>query len=321
MKKLDELQIIDLISRALGISKKRTLWNDDVATVPLGNRVLAFKCDMLVQSTDVPRQMRMWQIARKSVVSCLSDLACKGVKPLATLVSLAIPRHFTSKDVADLAKGFRIAEREFDVNIIGGDTNEGKELVIDCCMVGLAEHIVKRSGARIGDLIVTSGPFGYSASGLKILTRKVMINKKFKMKVVKTVLLPKPRLEFGMLLARYATSSMDSSDGLAITLHELCRQSKKKFAIRELPATSDVKEFARNNHRNLNELVLHGGEEYEIVATIPKHHLAIVRRLAKKAGCRLFVIGIVERGKGVFMIEGGKRIKIEKRGWTHLART
>ena len=321
MKRLDELQIIDLISRTLGISRKRTLWNDDVATVQLGNRILAFKCDMLVQSTDVPSQMRVWQIARKSVVSCLSDMACKGVKPLATLVSLAIPRHFTSEDIVDLTKGFRIAEREFDVNIIGGDTNEGKELVIDCCMIGLADRIVRRSGARIGDLIVTSGPFGYSASGLKILTRKVMTNKKFKKKAVMTVILPKPRLEFGMLLARYATSSMDSSDGLAITLHELCRQSKKKFVVSKLPATSDVKAFARNNHANFNELVLHGGEEYEIVATIPKHHLASVRRFAKKARCRLFLIGRVERGKGVFMIEEGKRIKIQKRGWTHLSRT
>ena len=320
MKRLSELQIIDLIATTLGISKKRTLWNDDVATVPLGNKILAFKCDMLVQSTDAPRPMRLWQIARKSIVSSLSDLACKGVKPLATLVSLAIPKHFTDKDIAQLANGFKIAEREFSVNIIGGDTNEGKELVIDCCMVGLSDHIVKRSGAKNSDLIVTSGPFGYSASGLKMLTKKAKASASFKETAVKAVLMPKPRLEFGPLLARYATSSMDSSDGLAVTLHELSKQSKKRFIVNELPATSDIKKFAKRNRYSFNELVLHGGEEYEIVATIPKRHLKKVRRLAKKALCRLRVIGMVEKGKGVFMVEKGKRIKIEKRGWEHLVR-
>lgn len=321
MKMLSETQIIDLISKALGISKKRTLWNDDVATIPFGGKTLAFKCDMLIQSTDAPRQMRLWQMARKSIVSSLSDLACKGVKPLATLVSLAIPKNFTSKEIADLANGFRIAERELGVNIIGGDTNEGSELVIDCCMIGLSERIVKRSGAKNGDLIVTSGSFGYSASGLKILTKNARARTNFKNKASKAVLMPKPRLKFGLLLAKYATSSMDSSDGLAITLHELSRQSKKRFVVDKLPTTNEVREFAKRNRYDYKKLVLYGGEEYEIVATVPKYRLARVKRLARNVGCRLFVIGRVEKGRGVFMIERGRRSRIEKRGWEHLATT
>ncbi len=309
------------MSRALGIRKKRTVWNDDVATIPFGNKFLVFKCDMLVQSTDAPRQMSLPQIARKSVVSSLSDLACKGVRPIATLVSLAIPKHFTEKDVIALANGFKIAEREFNVNIIGGDTNEGKELVVDCCMIGISDRIVKRSGAKNGEVIVTSGRFGYSASGLKILTKKVKTSKNFRSKAVRTVLMPKPRLQFGQLLAKYATSSMDSSDGLAVTLHELSRQSKKRFSVNQLPSTSDVKEFAKRNRYSYNELVLHGGEEYEIVATIPKRHLTKVKNLARKTRCKLFVIGNVEKGRGVFMTGTGKRIKIEDRGWEHLSKT
>ncbi|HLE34870.1 MAG TPA: AIR synthase-related protein, partial [Nitrososphaerales archaeon] len=206
-------------------------------------------------------------------------------------------------------------------NIIGGDTNEGMELVIDCCMVGLSHHIVKRSGAKNGDLMVTSGPFGYSASGLKILIEKAKAGKKFRKKAIQAVLMPKSRSEFGLLLAKYATSSMDSSDGLAITLHELSKQSKKRFVVNELPATREIREFAQLNRYNLNELVLHGGEEYEIVATIPKRHLVKVKNLARKTRCKLFVLGTVEEGSGVFLIEEGQRIKIEKRGWEHLARS
>jgi thiamine-monophosphate kinase len=309
------------MSRALGIRRKRTVWNDDVATTRFGNKLLVFKCDMLVQSTDVPKQMSLSQIARKSIVSSLSDLACKGVRPLATLVSLAIPRNFTAKNIVALTNGFRAAEREFNVNIIGGDTNEGKELVIDCSMIGLSDRIVKRSGAKNGDLIVASGPFGYSASGLKILIKNAKAGNKFRNKAIQAVLMPKSRLEFGLSLAKYATSSMDSSDGLAITLHELSKQSKEKFVVNDLPANREIREFARLNRYNFSELVLHGGEEYEIVATIPKRHLTKVKNLARKTKCKLFVIGTVEKGTGVFMLEKGRKIKIEKRGWEHLARS
>ena len=187
-------------------------------------------------------------------------------------------------------------------------------------MVGISDNIVKRSGARNGDLIVTSGAFGYSASGLKILTGKAKADKKFRNEAMRAVLMPKPRLDLGLSLARYATSSMDSSDGLAFTLHELSKQSRKRFIVNELPTTAEIGEFAKRNRYNFNELVLHGGEEYEIVATIPKRHLSKVKSLARKTKRRLFVIGKVERGSGIFIVANGKRTKIEKRGWEHLAR-
>jgi thiamine-monophosphate kinase len=114
---------------------------------------------------------------------------------------------------------------------------------------------------------------------------------------------------------------MDSSDGLALTLHELSKQSGKRFIVNHLPSTEEIKEFAKRNRYSLNELVLHGGEEYEIVGTISGRHLTKVMNIARKTGCKLFVLGRVGRGSGVFMIEKGKWIKIENRGWEHLSRT
>lgn len=312
--KLTERQVIDHITKTLSIKRKRTAWNDDISTVKLGNRILAFKCDMFVRSTDAPKQMKIWQMARKSVVSCVSDFACKGVKPLASLISLGIPRNFTKKDVGELAKGFRRAEGEFNINIIGGDTNESNDLVIDCCMIGVTRKMVKRSGARNGDLIITSGPFGYSSVGLKIL-----LNKKSQFEKAKNaVLMPKTRLQFGLGLAKYATSAMDSSDGLAVTLYELSEQSKKKFVIEKLPTTYEVRKFAKKNRLGIDKLVFQGGEEYEIVATIPKRNLKKVLVLAKYSKCKLYVIGHVERGKGVYIKYNKKLEKLEKRGWEHL---
>lgn len=318
MKKLGERQVIELLYKVLSMRSKNILLDDDVSTVKVSNLILALKCDMFVRSTDAPKQMKLWQMARKSIVSCVSDFACKGVKPLASLISIGMPRGFTQKDVKELAMGFKRAEREFHVNIIGGDTNESKDLVIDCCMLGHANNIVKRSGAKIDDIIIATGPFGYSSSGLKILLENARAKERFSKKAKKAVLMPMGRLQFGLKLAKYATSAMDSSDGLAVTLHELSRHSGKRFVIDNMPTTDEVREFATKNGYDVRDLAMHGGEEYEIIATIPSHSLGKVQMLAKNNDCKLFVIGKVQRGSDVFMKDGDKLVKIARRGWEHL---
>jgi len=330
---LGERDIIKIITSRLSKYKGKSISRlyDDVDLVRLGDLSVALKCDMLVQSTDVPKQMRLWQVARKSIVACVSDMASKGIKPLYALISLALPSSISKKDVYSLAYGFKRAEKEFGIKIVGGDTNEGKELVIDCCMIGLcskckdgnnnnSSSYVKRYGAKHGDAIIVSGPFGYTKAGLLLLMHedRLKASRRFKSIAVNRVLLPEPRLKFGLALARYATSSMDSSDGLALTLHTMSRLSRKRFIIERLPTTKDVIRFAVDNMLDLKDLVLHAGEEYEIVATVRADMLDKVLRLARDNGCNAIVIGKVEYGSGVFLKEGDKLVEIEERGWEHL---
>ncbi len=327
---LGERDIIKIITSRLSKYKGKSIYRlyDDVDLVRLGDLSVALKCDMLVQSTDVPKQMRLWQVARKSIVACVSDMASKGIKPLYALISLALPSSISKKDVYSLAYGFKRAEKEFGIKIVGGDTNEGKELVIDCCMIGLCSKgkygssccYVKRYGAKHGDAIIVSGPFGYTKAGLLLLMHedRFKASRRFKSMAVNSVLLPEPRLKFGLALARYATSSMDSSDGLALTLHTMSRLSNKRFIIEGLPTTKDVKRFAEDNMLDLKDLVLHAGEEYEIVATVRADMVDKVLRLARDNGCNAIAIGKVEYGSGVFLKEGDKLVEIEERGWEHL---
>src|SRR5713226_5444105 len=141
---MNEIEIIELFAKKLGLEE---LSLDDVAVVNLGGKYnskssdredIVFKCDMLVQSTDVPPQMRPWQIARKSLVSCVSDMVAKGIRPYVAMISIGIPRGYPTDAIWDLADGFKIASKEFGVKIVGGDTNECKEVVIDCSMIGIA---------------------------------------------------------------------------------------------------------------------------------------------------------------------------------------
>jgi len=308
MTKLDEKEIIRIFADRLGIGDL-----DDVALI---GKNIVFKADMLVASTDVPPGMDAWQVARKSIVSCASDLASKGVKPHAAMISLGLPQNCTRPYIEGLARGFAGASKEFGVKIVGGDTNEANGIVIDCSMVGFAADgkIPSRKGARPGDLVVVSGRFGLPPAGLAILMRNAIAAGAFRKQAADSVFVPRPRQRFGIALAKYFSSSIDSSDGLAISLYELAGQSKVNMVIEDVPIAEGVEQFARENGLEPNDLVFYGGEEYEIVATIPKVKLKQAQAAAKKAKVDLYVIGRVQRGSGDVFVN--KKL-LENRGYVH----
>jgi thiamine-monophosphate kinase len=309
MTKLDEKEIINILADKLGITDL-----DDVAL--LGKNIV-FKTDMLVASTDVPPGMEAWQVARKSIVSCVSDLAAKGVKPHAAMISLGLPRNCTRPYVEGLARGFAGASKEFRVKIVGGDTNEAYGLVIDCSMIGFAtsSKLPTRKGARPGDVIVVSGMFGLPPAGLAILMRNATATGTLRKQASESVHVPAPRQRFGLTLARYFSSSIDSSDGLAVSLYELAGQSKVDIEVDNIPIANGIEKFARENGLDSHELVFHGGEEYEIIATIPKAKLDQAEVAARKAGLHLHIIGRVRTGAGNVFV--GKKL-LENKGYVHL---
>src|SRR3989304_2166941 len=134
---------------------------------------------------------KLFQFFRKSVVACVSDFASKGVKPLYGMISITIPKKFSKLKITDLAIGLGKAAKEFDLRFIGGDTNEGKELVLQVSLFGSAKKIVARKGAKTNDVIVTTGPFGYSLAGLKILLNKKKATLEFSKKNKKKFILTK----------------------------------------------------------------------------------------------------------------------------------
>lgn len=293
---------------------------DDVAVVPLGRGKLVVKVDMLVESTDVPPGMGYREAARKAVAMCVSDFAAKGARPDSFMTSIGLRRGVTEDEVKELALGFRDAEREWGVHLIGGDTNEAKELVIDCAMVGFARRLVRRKGASAGDALVVTGPFGYQPAGLKILTKGATADPKFAAKAKLSVLKPDPCLEVGLALGPYLTSGMDSSDGLARSLHTLARESRVGFAITNLPVAEGVEVFAWANGLDAKALVLEGGEEYVIVGTVKESKMVEADRAVRKAGGRLLKIGKATGKTGVVELRSKGRVRtVRDAGWTHLS--
>ena len=318
MSKLSEKKIIELFQNRLG---NTNFVPEDVESFKIGKKRLVAKVDTLVESTDVPPGMKLEDVARKSIVSCVSDFAAKGVKPIFGIVSLTIPKRLSRSNIESLAKGFQRATGEFKLKILGGDTNEGKELVINFSLFGISEKIVNRKGAKTNHVIITSGPFGYSGAGLSILLKNKKCSKKFGAKAKSAVFKPKCRLMFGLNNKNYFSSSMDSSDGLSTTLNEMSSQSKKKFVVTRMPSENDVFDFASSNGLNTNDLIFNSGEEYEIVATASTSNLPRIKKYAKKHRIKLYEIGYVTKGSGVFYKKDGKLIRIKDKGWQHLQKS
>ncbi len=283
---LDERQTIDLTWKILrDDGRGRDPFSDDVSWLKNRNkRLVVFKSDMLVSSTDSPSSMTPEQIGAKAIVSCVSDFAAKGVKPLACSLSIALPRGRSNKEfVSRMAKGFGLAEKKYGVRIAGGDTGESRsEIVIDCAMLGFADRIIERRGAKVGDLLGTTGRFGLESSGLSLLLykgKRKVSSKTFKSRAIKSVLEPKARLVQGLRICRYTSSSIDSSDGLALSLYYLAEASGLDLKVDRIPIAPGVEQFALQNSLSAEDLALFGGEEYELVFTFPRKYEKEMKKL------------------------------------------
>jgi len=319
---LGERKIIDMILKRLEQMPHMPIpFGDDASAIDLGNgRLAVIKTDMLVGKTDVPPEMSMRQAARKAVIMNISDLAAKGVKTTALLVSLGIPKELTGKDIEQIGEGLNAGAREYDAYILGGDTNEAPDLIISCSAFGVAEKssLMLRSGAKPGDIVAITGEFGKTAAGLRILLKSKSPPAHLTKKLVESVLTPKARLSEGLALAQTGavTASIDSSDGLAWSLRELSVASNVGFTIDCLPIAEEAEELAKLYSIDRTELCLYGGEEYELVLTIKSD---LFEKVSKKV--HLIPIGHATAEKTLVLKMHRKTTPIEARGWEHFKTT
>ena len=321
--KLGERKIIEIIQNRLDLMPRMPVpFGDDVAAFEIGSGdLVVLKTDMLVGKTDVPRGMSVWQAARKAIVMNVSDFAAKGVKPIALLVSLGLPRNSTEKDVEEIGAGLNAGAREYDAYVIGGDTGEASDLIISVSLFGMAQKgkLMLRSGARPGDLLAVTGPFGKPSAGLKILVDGREARDDIRNALVESVLMPHARLREGLALAHTGavSAAIDSSDGLAWSLHEIARASKVGMTVEALPTSREAEKFAIVDKLDPVELTLYGGEEYELVLTVRPRLWGKAEKAVERAGGTLVKIGKVTAKESILFERRGRQVEVEPRGYEH----
>ncbi|TRO60073.1 thiamine-monophosphate kinase, partial [Candidatus Bathyarchaeota archaeon] len=197
---------------------------DDASALSLGDgRALVVNTDMLVWSTDVPAGMTPFQAARKAVVMNVSDLAAKGVQPLAFMPSIAIPSTYNPDDVEEMAKGFEAGSHQYGAYVVGGDTNEASEVIISGLALGITpeKSIMKRQGGmKPGHKVAVTGRFGLTTAGFKHLLEGVDLLPPVKQAALESIYMPNARVKEGLVLVKTGavTGCLDSSDGLSLSL-------------------------------------------------------------------------------------------------------
>jgi thiamine-monophosphate kinase len=273
---------------------------DDCAVIRISKeKYLLVTIDMLLEDVDFRlKDATPYQIGWKSLACGLSDIAAMGGVAGYAVVSLGLPRKLSVEFVDELYRGIKALAKRFNVEIVGGDTNSSKALVMDVAVLGFVEpsKLALRSGAKPGDIICVSGSLGGSYKSKRHLTFT-------------------PRLkEARCLVSNFRINSMiDISDGLSTDLNHIARESGAGACIYEelIPVSKDAKGISAA----LNE-----GEDFELLFTMP---LREARRFAGKELCansvKITQIGeILDRRAGVKMIgRDGKVRDLRPKGFSH----
>ncbi len=205
-------------------------------------------------------------------------------------------------DVTRLYRGLMAACRPYGVSLIGGDTSASRHgLFLSVTLTGYVapKRILRRDGARIGDIVYVTGTLGDSLAGLQIL--KTRPRKGISRRDIRYLITrhhrPTPRVQVGeFLVARgLATAAIDVSDGLSGDLVHLCEQSAVgvHIAASALPLSRACRAYAVATKTNPIQLALRGGEDYELLFTVPATRRDALERLRRHAGCRLTPIGVI----------------------------
>lgn len=301
---------------------------DDAALVEVADRVLALTVDLLVDGVHFETsRVAPRDLGYKAVMVNVSDIAAMGGSPRFALVGLALADGVGAPWVVELYGGMREAATEHAMSLVGGDTTRADRTTLSVTVLGetAAGWAVTRSGARPGDRIVVTGSLGASAGGLRLSMEPPQtighaLGTTWARELLDAHHRPVARVGEGQLLARSgATAMMDVSDGLALDLSRICRESGVGAAV-DLPAVpiaSGLVELRDVLGTDPVELALGGGEDYELLATLPVEAVQpTIAAMREALGTPLTDIGHVRGEPGMVLVdEDGAERPFEPVGW------
>jgi thiamine-monophosphate kinase len=299
-----EFELIARYFRPLAAGREGALGlADDAALIdiPAGRR-LVVTADALVAGVHFFPEDPPGLISRKMLRQNLSDLAAMGAAPLAYVMTCCFPATIDEAWLAGFAAGLAADQREFDIALMGGDTTATPgPLTLSLTAFGtvVTGRELRRSTARAGDLVAVSGTIGDAALGLAVIRGRIPAGEGTSA-LVERQRLPQPRLALGQRLVGLATACMDVSDGLAGDLAHICEASGLGAVVEaaRVPLSPPARKILAQDPQWLTT-VLTGGEDYELLFTLPP------ARESELAGLPVTVIGRMEAGSGVKVLDGG----------------
>ncbi len=303
--------------------------SDDSALIDLGDEYLVVTSDLLLESSHLPPAMSPKEKGMKVVTVNVSDLAAMGAEPFGFILSLGLPKDLPLEEFDEIMEGVFQACHDYDLGLMGGDTNQSDELILSGTCLGTVNknNVLMKDGARPGDVVAVTGPLGVAAAGFEFLLSPPSINENLKKTlnsstlelIKKHTLKPHARLKEGVFLAKtgFVTSATDITDGLASEVDELLEASEKGVGItlyeKMIPFNPETNEVASALNKDPLDFALYYGEDFELLLTIQE---AAFNQL--KDDFKLHQVGVVtSSGKMEIVNKSGKTNILDAKGYQH----
>src|SRR5438876_2633793 len=303
---------------------------DDAAVLDIGcDELLVATCDAQVEDTHFRlRNTNPHDIERRALAVNLSDIAAMGARPRFALISLLVPPTLDVAVLDGIYAGLREEAAQFDVALVGGNIARNAErLIIDITLLGtgMRNRLLRRDSAKPGEVVMVTGSLGSAAAGLLVSEDEQLAAKiapESLVGVLAAQRTPTPRVAAGQWLAQHGvTTGIDVSDGLAADISHICEASSVGVQIEAeaLPIQPEVARIAALAGREPQDLALFGGEDYELVFTVPAGHAEmLVRELFVATGVSATAIGTICMGSAITLFREGKPSPLPSTGWDHL---
>ena len=260
-------------------------------------------------------------VIKKILRSSISDLICKGVKPKYYFISgSGNKKTFSKKNLEIISKSLRTEQKKYSIHLSGGDTVFSKKLSFTITSVGFSNKIVFRNKAKLNDDIYVTGNLGDSFIGLKVLQKKIKLNKDlmtyFKSKYFHPVLYK--NITDKLLL--FANTSIDVSDGLISDLEKMINKQKLsyKLYLEKIPISKNLKKLVNLNIIDKTSAIS-SGDDYQILFTASPSKSRIISKTSKSLGIKISKIGKIctHNRRSQIIDEKNKKIALKNKGYFH----
>ena len=335
LSSLGEFGLIDYLTKGIELKHKSSVYGigDDAAVLDAGEKKVLVSTDLLTEGVHFDLTfMPLKHLGYKAAVVNFSDIVAMNAMPSQITVSLGISNRFSVEAVAELYSGIKLACKNYNVDLIGGDTTSTNAgMVISITAIGFAnkKEIVYRKGAKDHNLVCVTGDLGAAYAGLMILGReKTVFKANPEMQpelsgndyVLERHLKPEARVDILKVLADLGvkpTAMIDISDGLASEIKHICKQSDVGATLYEdkIPIDQTTWDTARSFNMDPTTYAMNGGDDYELLFTIEADDYEKIKNLAD-----ISVIGhITDASAGVNLIsKNNVSAPIEAQGWDGL---
>lgn len=318
---LDENNIYKLLNKSF-VKKNKSFVNtigDDAAIWKFGKKQIAISCDSQIENIHFTQKFsNLYQIGYRSITIAISDLSAMGANPLFFTNSLNIKKGMQVKEINKIYEGFKAAAKDYNIELVGGNIVSSNFFSIDITVVGDIKNNFISRGAKNNEKLYVTGNIGSANAGLRLLKKNISTKPN---ELINSYKKPSPNILESKILASTGliSSMMDITDGLLNDLRKLINFKNKNLGAQlywnKIPKSNLLNKYFKVSL--VKDIVLNGGDDYQLLFTVKKNHDKKFEKLMKKNRIDVFNIGYTNNNKSIKLELNGLNKIVKEKGYVH----